>query len=174
VEGDRLAPFRGWHPLEVLHFSLRSLEQLERKAVRDWQGWSRNRFGPTLHQVLAFEAQRDGRLEEYYGSFVVSDDALARGLEDGTLALDTRLRDALRALRDDDGGFRLPAAGEATPLSFPRPDVREDAAYAGESSVLVDIDGIVRAETRVDALEHRLASLERGPLGRLRRRLTTR
>jgi hypothetical protein len=174
VEGDKLTPFRAWHPLEVLHFSLRSAEQLARKAVRDWHGWSRNRFGPTLHQVLAYEAQRDGRLDEYYDSFVVSDDALARGVEDGTLAVDTRLRDALRALREDEGGFRLPSANESSVLSFPRPDVREEAAYAGEASVLADIDGIVRAESRVDALERRLASLEQGPLGRLRRRLPAR
>ena len=85
----------------------------------------------------------------------------------GTLALDTRLRDALRALRDDDGTFVLPGAEQR--LAFPRPSAADDAAYAAEASVLVEIDGIVRAEQRVRALERRLDALERGSLDAARR-----
>jgi Glycosyl transferase family 2 len=162
--GLDLEPVRAWHPIEVLHFSFRSPEQLERKARG---GWIRNvDYEPTEHQILLEEARQEGRVREFYDSFAVDDDALARGLADGTLALDTRLRDALRALRADDGGFRLDA-GE---LAFPRAGVDEDAAYAAEASVLVEIDGIVRAEQRIDALEERLAALERTPLRRLARR----
>jgi hypothetical protein len=40
--------------------------------------------------------------------------------------------------------------------------------------VLVEIDGVVRAEKRVDAFEDRLLTLERGPLSRLRHRLARR
>lgn len=159
--GDGLEPIRAWHPIEVLHFSLRSPSQLERKSLRDWRSWSQSPHGSTLHQVLAYEAYRDGRLAEYYGSFAVDDQAVEQGLTDGTLAIDTRLRDALRMLREQGGeAFRSPAASR--PLRFPRPDVPEDAIYAGEASVLVEIDGIVRAERRIDALEERLAALERG------------
>jgi hypothetical protein len=166
VVGDRLAPLRGWHPIEVLHFSLRSLEQLERKAVRDWHSWTASEHGPTLHHVLVYDAHRDGRLAEYFASFVVTEDQLARGVADGTLAVDTRLRDTLRSLRAEDGTFRLPEPGRPlVPTSVP--DVREAAAYAAEASVLADIDGIVRAERRTNRLEERLASLERGPLTRL-------
>jgi hypothetical protein len=162
--GLALEPVRAWHPIEVLHFSFRSPEQLERKARG---GWVRNAdYEPTEHQILLEKARREGRVREFYDSFAVDDDALARGLADGTLALDTRLRDALRALRADDGAFRL----EAGELAFPRPGVDEDAAYAAEASVLVEIDGIVRAEQRIDALEERLAALERTPLRRLARR----
>ena len=107
----RLAPLRGWHPLEVLHFSLRSPEQLGRKAVRDWVGWTQNPHGPTLHQELAYEAQQAGRLDEYYDSFVVTDEALAAGVADGSLARDTRLRDALRAIA---------APGASVASCFPR------------------------------------------------------
>jgi hypothetical protein len=175
VEGGRLAPpLRAWHPLEVLHFSLRSVAQLERKAVRDWRGWTRNPHGPTLHQVLAYEAQRDGVLEEYFDSFVIGDDELESRIAEGTLVRDTRLRDALRMLRDENGGFRLPDPENASILSFPRPDVREDALYAGEASVLVEIDGVVRAKQRVDTFERRLAALERGPVSRLRHKLASR
>jgi hypothetical protein len=169
ARSPRLAPLRGWHPLEVLHFSLRSSEQLGRKAVRDWVGWTQNPYGPTLHQELAYEAQKAGRLDEYYGSFVVSHEALARGLVDGSLALDTRLRDALRAISTpgEERRFVLPEDGRAR-LSFPQPGVADDAVYASEAAVLADIDGVVRAEHRVDVLEERLASLERGALSRLR------
>ena len=59
----------------------------------------------------SYEAARDGRLDEYFESFVLGDDELARGLEDGSLAIDTRLRDALRALAvpgGESGRFVLP------------------------------------------------------------------
>jgi len=169
ARSPHLAPLRGWHPLEVLHFSLRSPEQLGRKAVRDWVGWTQNPHGPTLHQERAYEAQRAGRLEEYYDSFVVTDEGLTAGLTDGSLARDTRLRDALRAIAapGPERRFVLPEDGGAR-LTFSRPGVLDDAVYASEASVLADIDGVVRAERRVAVLEERLASLERRALGRLR------
>jgi hypothetical protein len=163
--GAALEPVRAWHPIEVLHFSFRSPGQIARKA---YGGWLRNQArDPALHQVRLNAALRDERTDAFYDVHAVTDEALERGVTDGTLAIDTRVRDALRAIRDADGGFRIPSPGDPPLLSFPRPDVREDAAYAGEASVLVEIDGIVRAARRVDALEGRLAALERGPLARL-------
>ncbi len=47
----------------------------------------------TMHFVPA-------ALEDFYASFAVTDEALERGVRDGSLAVDTRLRDALRALRE--------------------------------------------------------------------------
>jgi hypothetical protein len=172
AEADGLEPLRGWHPIEVLHFSLRSVSQLERKAGG---GWLRNDgYEPTLHQILLDEAGRTGRIDAYFDSFVVDDDDLARGLAAGSLAVDTRLRDALRALRARaDDAFLLPEGGTSL-LSFPHIGAAEDAAYAGEASVLAEIDGIVRAEQRVEAFENRLASLERGSLRPLRHRLARR
>lgn len=169
--GERLEPVRAWHPIEVLHFSYRTVSQLERKGRG---GWLRNAdYEPVPHQLLLDEAYRERRLEEFFESFVVSDEALARGVVDGTLAVDTRLRDALRELRDQDGvGFLLPDKSRLLP--FRRPGVREDAIYAGEASVLVEIDGIVRAERRIEALEERLAALERAPLSRIHARLAGR
>jgi hypothetical protein len=162
--GAALEPVRAWHPIEVLHFSFRSPAQIERKARG---GWVRNADEePTLHVRLLDEATRKGRVQAFYDSFAVSDDALERGLAQGTVALDTRLRDALRAIRDADGSFRLPTPGAPPVVSFGRPDVGEDAAYAAEASLLVEIDGVVRAERRVDAFEERLAALERGRLAR--------
>ena len=59
--------------------------------------------------------------------------------------------------------------GDGPSLEFPRPSAVEDAAYAAEASVLVEIDGIVRAEHRVRALERRLDALEEGPRRAARR-----
>jgi hypothetical protein len=162
--GPGLEPIRAWHPIEVLHFSFRSPAQLALKARG---GWTRHTGRePTLHQVRLQQALQDGRISEFYESFLVDDDEVERGLADGMLALDMRLRDALRAIRDPDGRFRLPASEERPILSFRRPDVDDDAAYAGEASVLVEIDSIVRSEKRVEALEERVGSLERSSLAR--------
>jgi hypothetical protein len=156
--GERLEPIRGWHPIEVHHFSLRSAEQVAQKARG---GWLRNTDEELVdHQIRLDRAVDDGQTESFFESHVVADDALERGLRAGTLALDTRLRDVLRRLRSPDGEYR--SAG-ASPLAFPVPDVADAAAYAAEASVLVGIDGIVRAEQRVDALEARLARLRTLP-----------
>jgi hypothetical protein len=166
ADGPGLDPLRSWHPIEVLHFSLRSAMQIERKAGG---GWLRNTdYEPTLHQLLLDEAVRSGTVEDFFSAAVVDDRRLEQGLADGTLAIDTRLRDALRAIRDVETGELVVPNADGAALRFPRPGVLEDAAYAGEAAVLDQIDGIVRAEERVAALEHRVASLERGPLGRLR------
>ena len=166
AEAPGLEPLRAWHPLEVLHFSFRSVAQLERKADGRWL---RNpRYEATEHRLLLDRASRDGRLEQFYASFAVDSDALDRGLADGTLAVDTRLRDALRALRASDGTFLLPGAERR--LEFLRPSAADDAAYAAEASVLAEIDGVIRAERRVRALEGRLDALAKGPLRRLARR----
>ena len=159
ASGTTLAPLRGWHPIEVLHFSFRSIEQLEQKVLG---GWLRNRgLEPTLHQVLLYEAFCESRLDAFFEEHAVFDDELERGLAQGTLAIDTRLRDALRTLRESDGSFRLPYGDRA--LVFARPDISEEAAFAAEASVLVGIDGIVRAEERVKALEERLGALRTLP-----------
>ena len=92
----------------------------------------------------AFQA---GRIDEQYESLVVDDDALGRGLADQTLVLDTRLRDALRAIR----------AGDEP--AFPQPFAADDVAYAVEAAVL-DEAYMVRAQRDLDALEQRLESLE--------------
>ena len=169
AEAPGLEPLRAWHPIEVMHFSFRSLAQLERKARG---GWLRSPgYEATGHRLLLDEAFRNGTLAAHYASFAVDDKPLERGLAEGSLAVDTRLRDALRDLRADDGTFVLPR--EERRLAFPRPTAPEDAAYAAEASVLVEIDGIVRAEHRLRALERRLDALEEGPR-RVARRLARR
>ena len=157
--GRRLEPVRQWHPIEVLHFSLRSAAQVARKARG---GWLRN---PVVeheeHQLTLDRAVRNRDASSFLDRYMVSDEEVELGLAAGTLALDTRLRDALRSLRSADGAYSLPAP--APLLSFDAPDVHDAADYAAEASVLASIDGIARAEQRVAALEARLAGLRRLP-----------
>jgi hypothetical protein len=113
------------------------------------------------HQVRLERAVHQGEAESFFTSHLVSDDLLERGLANGTLAIDTRLRGALRLLRTPDGTYRPP---DPEPLLvFDTPDVADSAAYAAEASVLGAIDGIVRAEQRVAGLEARLAGLRTLP-----------
>jgi len=141
-------PLTTWHPLEVLHFPLRSRAQWMRKVQLQGDAFTKHieRAGTGYH-LKGYDALRAGRIDEQYESLVVDDAALERGLADGTLVIDTRLRDALRAL----------AAGRE--LSFAPPTAADDVAYAVETAVL-DEAYLVRAQRRLDALEQRLESLE--------------
>jgi Glycosyl transferase family 2 len=161
VSAAGLLPLGGWHPIEVLHFPLRTPEQYERKVVNAWSAWSRSQTrGPQPHQVAAYDAYREGRLRERYESFVIDDTALERGLEDGTLVVDTRLRDVLRTLGADSRSARigLPVA-DRDPLDFPTPDLADEASYAEDASVLAERES-TRTLARIESLRRQLMLME--------------
>jgi glycosyl transferase family 2 len=168
--GTALLPLSTWHPLEVLHFPLRSRAQWARKIELQGEAFTKHiaRAGTGYH-LTSYDALQSGRIDEQHDSMVVDEDALARGLEDGTLVLDTRLRDALHVLGSESPENRvrrLTLPGErSAPLSFPRPTIAEEAAYAAEAAVL-DEAYIVRAQRQIDGLEQRLKSLEPDASGR--------
>ncbi|MBA3434698.1 MAG: glycosyltransferase family 2 protein [Actinobacteria bacterium] len=144
------APLRGWYPIEVFHFPLRSLEQCTHKAALQGNAFEKYiQRPPTAYHANMFEALRSGTLEQYYDSLVVDDDEVERGVEARRLVVDTRLRDALRELRTND----------RSGLSFPIPSLVEDAEYAVEAAVLGEAD-VVRLQRRLDTLERRLLTLE--------------
>jgi Glycosyl transferase family 2 len=161
--GTGLVPVRGWYPIEILHFPVRSLEHCMRKYVTQFVALERNaEKGIPGHMAEAFDAYRAGTLVEYYAPLVVGDEELARGLEDGTYAVDTRLRDALRPL-----GFGE-RAGTSAEVPFVRPAVEDAALFAAESSALQESDLGLALGERVDALERRIGVLERRPLSSVR------
>lgn len=175
--GDGLLPLRGWYPLEILHFPVRSLEHAVRKYVTQFVALERNaEKGIPDHMAEAYEAYRAGRLTEFYEPLVVDDAALARGVETGSLALDTRLRDRLQRLGF--GSADLKAAAE-TPSDkvlqggaaqgFGRPGVPATAQYAAESSVLEESDFALALGGRIEDLEIRVGRLERSALSRVGR-----
>jgi hypothetical protein len=137
-----------WHPLDVLHFPLRSRAQWARKIELQGEAFTKHieRSGTGYH-MSAYDALQEGRIDEQYAALVVDDDALARGIANGTLVEDVRLRDALRTIRK--GGCP----------TFAQPPVTDDVAYAVEAAVL-DEAYVVRAHRDLDVLEQRLQSLD--------------
>lgn len=142
------APLRGWFPIEVFHFPLRSLEQSQHKARLQGDAWKHIDRAPTAYHAQMFEALESGTMAGYYAAQVVDDSEVARGVDSGRLVVDTRLRDALGQL----------ASGGA-PLEFPTPTLVDEASYAVEAAVLGEAD-VVRLQRRLDTLEERLSSIE--------------
>ena len=152
-------PLRGWFPIEVLHFPLRSRAQCEHKARLQGNAWEHISRTPTAYHAQMFDALAGGTMDEYYASQVVSDEEVERGVANGRLVVDTRLRDALRSL--DAGG---------APLEFETPSLVDEATYAVEAAALGEAD-VVRLQRRLDTLEHRLATVEQGLPNRVYRKL---
>jgi Glycosyl transferase family 2 len=152
--GTGLLPIRGWYPFEILHFPVRSLEQCMRKYVTQFVALERNaEKGIPGHMAEAYEYYRAGRLEDFYRPLVVDDAALARGLVSGELAVDARLRDALRALAGATEQAAQPVAGGSR--------VAESAAFAAECGALLEADYGLALSHRIDDFESRLDRLDR-------------
>ena len=58
------APLRGWFPIEVFHFPLRSLEQCQRKAQLQGDAWKHIDRAPTAYHAQMFEALESGTMAE--------------------------------------------------------------------------------------------------------------
>ena len=159
--GTGLIALRGWYPIEIHHFPVRSRAHSMRKYVTQFVALERNaEKGIPGHMADAYAAYRAGQLEEFYAPLVVDDARLAAGLDEGTLAHDTRVRERLRGL-----GFGDACGVQIEHMAQPTPE--EDAAYAGEYSALGESDLWLTYGQRVDRLERRLAEVERLPLSRL-------
>jgi hypothetical protein len=154
VEGAGLRLIREWFPFEVLHFPLRSVEQLEDKF--------RRRPTTGQHTERAVGLLQRGELDKLLDEVVVDEDALAAGLRDGSLVRDVRLRDALRQLR---------ATGSLPPIAAP--SLIDDAHLADEIQVALEHDSAVIADRQCAELEHAVAVLESrtGIAGRIARRV---
>jgi hypothetical protein len=152
-----LVPLPGWHPIEVLHFPMRSAEQLTGKYLAWERALGRKARGT---HVWAAVRDRQGRTADFVSSLALDPQTVARGLEEGSLVRDTRLRDVLRELGLGPSGRRL-AAGRV-----PFPGVADAAAYAADLAVLAEADA-VRLRRRLDRLEAALATHERRPGRRL-------
>lgn len=165
----RLVPVRGWYPIEVLRFPVRSVEQFERRLSRGAQARS-------SVEAELLEAHRRGEMSRRYDELVAES---GRALERGALVEDTRLSEALGSLRQagtstSEGQtlpFALPGSGQAS-LSFRVPDVVDDAAYAVECAALGEAD-MSELGRHVDELERRIAQLEQGLWPRVVRRLSS-
>jgi hypothetical protein len=128
---------------------------------------------PTAYHSEAFRAVAEETADVHYATLAVDDDSRKRGLAEGVIVLDSRVRDALRLLTDQPelsaGAADFGSPPTLSRLHFARPTADEDAAYAAEAAALRDAQ-IVRASRLLDRLEQRTASLEhRAGRERLRR-----
>lgn len=83
----------GWFPLEVLHFPLRSEEQCARKYRKTWTGWSENLRGDLARAV---QTTGDGGQDPIWDRVALDDSDIERGIGEGSLVVDLRLRNAVR------------------------------------------------------------------------------
>lgn len=101
-------------------------------------------------------------LRAWYPIEVLQFGAGAEQAPTDSLVTDTRLRDALRALRDQAQGagqvFALPHGGGSA-LTFQTPDVVNDAAYAVECAAVGEVD-LLQLEEYITELEQRVGWLE--------------
>jgi Glycosyl transferase family 2 len=177
VQDSDLSPLRGWYPIEAFHFPLRTPEQCARKAAVMGTAFETHiDRASTGYHAQMYDAVRAGTIDEYYESLVVADDEVERGVAEGRLVVDTRLRDALRQVRLPRGGqppsgreFALP--DEGAKIDFPIPTLVDDAEYAVEAAVLGEAD-VIRLQRRLDTLETRLLSLELRLPNRVYRKLS--
>jgi hypothetical protein len=173
---DGLVDLRGWYPIEILHFPIRSLEQCIRKqgahvdrAIRQPE------LGHMAGLHEAHTALRAGAVREYYESLAVDESRLREGLADGSLTVDTRLRDVLRGLESterhtsDDRAFLLHPL-QARPLRFETPTLEEDGRFAGEITVGAEWESTAKIQAKVDQLRERVHAVEDGVWARTRRR----
>jgi hypothetical protein len=142
ASGSGVMLLRDWVPFEILHFPIRSSEQLERKYVTGRS--SRLLAGPEMvprHMTQMAEELRRGA-GEVYRRLVVDGVELEAGLASGFLSLDTRLRDRLH--------------GDSTAT----PSVADDVEFAEEVDAMLSLDSSVRLVERVNSFEQRLAAVE--------------
>jgi hypothetical protein len=159
---DGLVDLRGWYPIEILHFPIRSLEQCERKlGSHVARAISQPELGHMTSLRVGHDALRDGTVREYYDSLTIDPRRLGEGLADGSLVVDTRLRDVLRELGSTD---RTVAVSPAPPT------LEADGGFAGEITVGAEWESTVKIQARIDELGERVRTLEDGVWPGLRRR----
>jgi Glycosyl transferase family 2 len=142
-----------WFPLEVLHFPLRSEEQCARKYRKTWTGWSENLRGDLARAMQ--ESPETGR-NPIWDRVALDDSDIERGLVDGSLVSDVRIRDAAR-LRQ-----RAPlASGDVeTSERSALPTRTELDAHAFDVAVFEEAE-LIRYQRWTDELEARVVGLGR-------------
>lgn len=143
VTGVPSAVLGGWSPVEVFHYPIRAFTQFERKFLTHFETVG----GDRGDHARARRAAEAGLLRAVYDRMCIDEAMLRRGLADGSLALDTRIRDAV-------------APGVPSPRTFPVRAPSERTGYAVDGAVLVEGE-TMRLFRRVDELERRVVDAER-------------
>ena len=163
---DDLVALRGWYPIEILHFPVRSLEHCRRKYVTQFVALERNaEKGIPGHMADAYDGVPRGPARRLLRAARRG----RRGARGGARGRHVRDRHAAprhappARLRRRRG---LAAVGAGAVAGTP---VEDAALFAAEYSALGEADLGAFYGARIDDLEARLGSLERGPAARVRR-----
>ena len=155
AEGTGLRLIREWFPFEVLHFPIRTAAQLERK-YRITAEAERRRDDPRVarHVRATVSRMHEEGAAAVHRTLAVDDDQLRAGLADGSLVLDTRVRDALREI------------AAARPLApAPPPSLADDADLAEDLQAALVHDSQVILYRRIELDERRASAVaDAGPL----------
>ena len=148
-----LVPLRGWYPIEFFHFPVRSLEQCERKYAHQQTGPGQTP-SPYYDRVRALIERGGSRSSTSRWSSTMTRSSVVsrRARSSSTPACATRCA----------------RCGEGQRITFPRPTVVDEAAYAVDVAALGEAD-VVRLQRRLDTLEQRLLTVERRPSVRIER-----
>jgi hypothetical protein len=133
------ALLRGWHPVEVLHFPLRSSEQVRAKFGERMDGfevWGQ-------HKLAARSGP--GGIEAFLDSVRPTGTALEQGLQSGELVEDVRVRDAIEAIH------------ASRPPEVRLPTLAEDVDFARDVASTLELDVAFGLRARAEALEGVLA-----------------
>jgi hypothetical protein len=149
-----LAALEDWIPIEVLHFPVRTTDHARRKFTKtSLDGPVR----PGGHWVRAAREIETHGADAMVAALLVDDNALANGLEDGSLTHDTRVRDALRS------------ALAREPFERPLAAFADDVELAIEFGEFRPAASTTRLTARLRGLESRADALEAAALVRLGR-----
>jgi hypothetical protein len=143
---------REWYPLEVLHFPLRTREQSARKYRKTWTGWEQNLRGDLAR---ARQASAKGDSDVIWDRVALDGDAVARGLAEGSLVADTRVRDVLVHLRERPGEA---SAGSAPP-QFAAAGRAQLDAHVYDAAAFEEAE-LVRYQRWLDVIASRVQRLE--------------
>lgn len=146
VASASLVPLLGWAPIEVLHFPIRGFAHFERKFLAHASTVQLRR---RVDHMRVSDAARSGSLRELYARIAPDEERVGRGIRDGSLTIDVRLRDALRRLSPQ----------PASSPSFPGRDAVGRIGYAVDQAVL-GAGELVRLRRRLDEVDRRVHALE--------------
>ena len=142
VAGGQL---EAWQPVEILHFPLRSREQCARKYEKTLTGWRAN---ARADLARAEQNTAADRVDAMWERLALDDATVRTGLDHGSLVIDTRLRDVLRALRLDGPEGVLCGASDVDGLL---------------GLVFLEAE-LVRRQRWLDDVERRVGKLEHPPV----------
>jgi hypothetical protein len=100
ISGTELRGAPAAELLEIFHFPMRGYEQFERKVIQTGIGYEKLQYrSPEVgrDQLKLLQVFREGGLRQYYQDALLDDTALERSIEQGSIVLDRRLENFMRA-----------------------------------------------------------------------------